>query len=226
MNAALKVFSTLLTYPTADIQAAAGEMSEALDREPSIPAAAREQLHDLITEIASGDIYDLQERYVSLFDRTRSLSLHLFEHVHGESRDRGQAMIDLKNLYESGGLHIAATELPDYLPLFLEFLSTRPRPEARDLLGQTGHIVGALGDRLTQKQSAYAGVFGALAGMTDAAEIEREEAVEALDPDDLTALDAEWEEAPVTFGPESGDGCKDGLIARLRAAKRPAAQQS
>lgn len=226
MNTALKVFSALLTYPSTDIQAAAGDMSEALNREPGIPDAARDQLHGLIMEIASGDIYDLQERYVSLFDRTRSLSLHLFEHVHGESRDRGQAMIDLKNLYENGGLHIAATELPDYLPLFLEFLSTRSPLEARDLLGQTGHIVTALGDRLTQKQSAYAGIFAALASMAEAAEVVREDAVEALDPDDLTVLDAEWEEAPVTFGPESGNGCKDGLIARLRAAKRPAVPRS
>ena len=75
----------------------------------------------------TGDLYDLQERYVLLFDRTRSLSLHLFEHVHGESRDRGQAMVDLKALYERHGLHMSSSELPDHLPLFLEFLSRDSR---------------------------------------------------------------------------------------------------
>ena len=94
--------------------------------EKLLPASVRRQLKLLIDEIATGDLYDLQERYVLLFDRTRSLSLHLFEHVHGESRDRGQAMIDLKAQYEKNGLAISASELPDFVPLFLEFLSTRP----------------------------------------------------------------------------------------------------
>ena len=84
-------------------------------------------LDRLLDELATGDLYDLQERYVLLFDRTRSLSLHLFEHVHGESRDRGQAMVDLKALYERHGLLMSSSELPDHLPLFLEFLSDHPR---------------------------------------------------------------------------------------------------
>ena len=72
----------------------------------------------------------MQERYVLLFDRTRSLSLHLFEHVYGESRDRGQAMVDLKQLYEQHGLFMSSSELPDYLPLFLEFLSAVPETQS------------------------------------------------------------------------------------------------
>ncbi|MFZ0622569.1 MAG: molecular chaperone TorD family protein, partial [Pseudolabrys sp.] len=91
----LKALSVLLTYPTIELQHAAGEIGEAIDAGQMIPARVRNQLRTLLTEIATGDLYDLQERYVLLFDRTRSLSLHLFEHVHGESRDRGQAMIDL-----------------------------------------------------------------------------------------------------------------------------------
>src|SRR5207244_13070491 len=114
----------------------------------ALPVAARWQLDLLLSEIAIGDLYDLQERYVLLFDRTRSLSLHLFEHVHGESRDRGQAMIDLKNQYENAGLEISATELPDFVPLFLEFLSTRPRADAYELLGQPAHILSAMAERL------------------------------------------------------------------------------
>ncbi len=97
-----------------------------------------------------------------LFDRTRSLSLHLFEHVHGESRDRGQAMIDLKALYENGGLEIDAAELPDFVPLFLEFLSTRPRPKPATCSAQPAHVLAALAERLRKRQSAYEAVFRAL----------------------------------------------------------------
>src|SRR5665647_1377140 len=100
MNKTFKALSALLNYPTADLQQAAGEIGEAIDAGPMLPASVRKQLHALLNELATGDLYDLQERYVLLFDRTRTLSLHMFEHVHGESRDRGQAMIDLKAQYE------------------------------------------------------------------------------------------------------------------------------
>jgi nitrate reductase molybdenum cofactor assembly chaperone NarJ/NarW len=221
-----KALSALLTYPTAELQAATSAIGDVLDREPAVRAVNRALLHDLVEEIATGDLYDLQERYVVLFDRSRPLSLHLFEHVHGESRDRGQAMIDLQNLYENGGLVIDAAELPDFLPLFLEFLSTRPLEESRDLLGQTAHILAAIGERLVKRDSPYAAVFTALvdiAGGAGKGETAMALAAEPdTDPSDLAALDAAWEETPVVFGPEAAPGCKDGLIARLRAARRPA----
>jgi len=150
----------------------------------------------------------------------------LFEHVHGESRDRGQAMIDLKNLYEKHGLAIEAAELPDFLPLFLEFLSTRPLTEARELLSQPAHILSAIAERLRKRRSSYESVFRALVAL--AAKRPQQEEVSALlktpDPDasDLRALDAAWEDEPVNFGPGASDGCKDGLIARIRAGRRPA----
>ena len=112
-----------------------------LDAEKLVPAASRGAVDVLIEEIAIGEVYDLQERYGLLFDRSKTLALHLFEHVHGESRDRGQAMVDLKAMYENAGLVIAANELPDYVPLFLEFLSTQPLAEARELLGQTAQFL-------------------------------------------------------------------------------------
>src|SRR5262249_57680544 len=133
MSRTFKVLSALLSYPTEELQAAVPELAAALSRESLIPAAIRRRLDVLLNEIATGDLYDLQERYVLLFDRTRSLSLHLFEHVHGESRDRGQAMIDLKALYEKAGLEIDAAELPDFVPLFLNFLSTHPPPDTYSL---------------------------------------------------------------------------------------------
>ena len=221
-----KVLSALLAYPTVELRAAIPELAAALDAEALLPAAVRRRLQGLMDDIASGDLYDLQERYVLLFDRTRSLSLHLFEHVHGESRDRGQAMIDLKSLYEKAELAMDAAELPDFLPLFLEFLSTRPRVEAYDLVGQPAHILAALAERLRKRRSPYEAAFRALLAL--AAAQPKADAVAALmtapDPDaaDLKALDAAWEDAAVTFGPDAGKSCKDELIAKIRAGRRPA----
>jgi nitrate reductase delta subunit len=179
--------------------------------------------------VASSDLYDLQERYVLLFDRTRSLSLHLFEHVHGESRDRGQAMVDLKALYERHGLAMRAGELPDHLPLFLEFLSQVPEAEACELLGETSHVLEAIRQRLKKRNSAYSSVFSCAQAL---AEVKPQtEVVAALldepdeDPNDLAAVDAAWEAEEVTFGPAAAAAAqcgKDGLAAKLRAARRPA----
>jgi nitrate reductase delta subunit len=230
MIKALKAFSALLTYPTAELQQACGEISEAIEAELAVPLNVRDRLHKLLTEIATDDIYDLQERYVLLFDRTRSLSLHLFEHVHGESRDRGQAMIDLKAQYEKAGLFMGAAELPDFLPLFLEFLSTLPAQEASDMLGQPAHILAAMAERLRKRGSPYEAVFRALVALAAAKPKETEvSALLALpDPDasDFVALDAAWEDEQVTFGPGAGDGCKDGLVARIRGGLRPAPDMS
>ena len=226
MIKALKAFSALLTYPTAELQQASGEISEAIEAETAIPLNVRDRLHKLLTEIVTDDIYDLQERYVLLFDRTRSLSLHLFEHVHGESRDRGQAMIDLKAQYEKANLFMGAAELPDFLPLFLEFLSTLPAREARDMLDQPAHILAAMAERLRKRGSSYEAVFRALVAL--AAAKPKDDEVSALlalpDPDanDFAALDAAWEDEQVTFGLGASDGCKDGLVARIRGGLRPA----
>ncbi len=230
MTRTFKALSALLSYPTPELQAAASDLQYAIAGEGIIDSVRCQALDRLIEDLAESDIYDLQERYLLLFDRSRSLSLHLFEHVHGESRDRGQAMIDLKELYAKSGLAISATELPDYLPMFLEFLSTRPFAEARDLLGQTAHILQALSERLERRGSPYAAVFASLACIAPAADAEAEAALlpeEAdVDPDDLAALDRLWEDKPVSFGPEATSGCHDDLVARLRAAKRPAARGS
>ncbi len=226
MTAAIfKTFSALLTYPTKELQEATGAMSESLDNERALPKAVCAPLYDLIEEIATGDLYDLQERYILLFDRTRSLSLHLFEHVHGESRDRGQAMIDLKGLYEKSGLAMSAAELPDFLPLFLEFLSTQSRAEACALLAQPAHILAAFAERLKKRGSSYEAVFRALVVLAGArsAGVETSTLADAPDsePNDLAALDAEWEDEPVTFGP-GASSCKDEIVARVRAGRRPA----
>jgi nitrate reductase molybdenum cofactor assembly chaperone NarJ/NarW len=222
-----KVLSAVLSYPSEALIEAAPQFLAALDSEDLLPAACREAVNLLIEEIALGDVYDLQERYGLLFDRSKTLALHMFEHVHGESRDRGQAMVDLKAMYENVGLMISANELPDYVPLFLEFLATQPFAEARELLGQTAHIFAALAERLGRRDSRYKAIFDALVAI--AAEAPRRDIVDELlkapdaDPMDLVALDAAWEEEEVRFGPgaQGQDACgHEGLIAKLRHARR------
>ena len=147
----LKVLSLLLSYPTAELQDHAAELHDTLGREDLLTGQARRALNPLLEQLGRGDLYDLQERYVLLFDRTRSLSLYLFEHVHGESRDRGQAMIDLKAQYEAAGLAMDTRELPDFLPLFLEYLATLPVEDACKTLGQPAHIFAAIAERLRKR---------------------------------------------------------------------------
>ena len=222
-----KVLSALLTYPSEDLVAAAPLFGAVLDDEALVPLAAREKLDVLLDELAAGDLYDLQERYGLLFDRSRSLALHLFEHVHGESRDRGQAMVDLKTLYENAGFFITANDLPDFIPLFLEFLSTQPIAAARELLGQPAHILAAIAERLERRESNYKAVFDALVAIAEQ-QPERDAVEELLkgpdpDPMDFAALDAAWEEEEVNFGPaaQSQSSCgRDGLQSRLRHASR------
>ena len=219
-----RALAALIAYPTDALQAATGEIAVVLAEEGLVPAPQRAAIDDLLAELAGRDIYDLQERYFALFDRSRTLSLHLFEHVHGESRDRGQAMADLIELYRGHGFEPTASELPDFLPLFLEFLSLLPGDEAQALLAEPAGILQVLAERLVTRKSTYAAVFAALATLANAPAIDGPD-TSAEDPDDLVALDAAWEEAAVHFGPgEQIDSCgTDRLRTRLRAATRDAA---
>ena len=224
MAKTFKALSLLLSYPTAEIQSAAEDILTTIKEEKLLGDAARWGVAALAADLAGGDIYDLQERYVMLFDRTRSLSLHLFEHVHGEGRDRGQALVDLKALYEHNGLVIDASELPDFLPLFLEFLSLLPVAEARDLLGQPAHILAALEKRLQERDSTYAAVFSALVSVAAMDNASLDKLVEFGDdnPNDLAALDRQWQEEAVTFGPPSdGDGGCSRMSSIVESLKAP-----
>jgi len=223
--ATFKVLSALLSYPTEALTAEAPTLRRIVIDEGLVPAPVRDGLMGLIDQLAERDLYDLRERYVLLFDRTRSVSLHLFEHVHGEGRDRGQAMIDLLGVYERGGLYLEAKELPDHLPVFLEFLSTRPIGEAKALLAETVHILAALETRLRKRDSAYATVFAALQAIVGAPA-----RPEDLDPllaaeddrhDDLEAMDAAWEAEAVTFGPQAAPGDCPNAAAMLRRINAP-----
>jgi nitrate reductase delta subunit len=211
MTRTFKALSMLLSYPSDDLKLVTGEVADVLKDEGVLSQKAQQAIRPLLADMEQLGLYDLQELYVLLFDRSRTLSLNLFEHVHGESRDRGPAMVDLLETYRAGGFELVSTELPDHLPILLEYLSTRPIAEAREMLGDAGHILAALAERLQRRESRYAAVLAALAefaGVEASSEMVQELlTVKDDDPEDLKALDDVWEEAEVTFGPDPNAGC-------------------
>ena len=158
----LKAIAALLTYPSADLLAAGPEFKAVLKDENWLSAGMRKKIDAFVDDMAGKDAYDMQEEYVGLFDRTPSLCLHLFEHVHGDSRDRGQALVELDGLYRAIGLENASEHTPDYLPLFLEYLSLLPPDEARDSLDGAIDVIAVIGERLKKRGSSYAVLFEAL----------------------------------------------------------------
>jgi nitrate reductase delta subunit len=228
MDRTLKALSLILSYPTRELQDAMPEIGGVLASDTRLTAAARRAFRPLVESLAREDIYDLEERFVMLFDRSRTLSLNLFEHVHGESRDRGGAMVSLIETYRAGGFEPATTELPDHLPVLLEFLATRPAAEAQEILADAAHIFAALEERLQRRESDYAAVFAALAQLSGVT-ADGEAVAELLeqpevDPDDLEALDEVWEESEVRFGPDPNAGCPQvrDMLARMDEPVRPA----
>jgi nitrate reductase delta subunit len=206
----LKVISRLMDYPKAELQAQVTELEAVILAAREISPAMRQRLNDLLHQIYDGDLMDAQEQYSGLFDRGRALSLLLFEHVHGESRDRGQAMVDLLAVYRSQGFHIDVRELPDFIPLYLEFLAHRPDLEAREGLADVAHILGLLSARLKERSSPYDTLFDSLLMISgvpvDVEELRSKAAGEKRD-DTPEALDKIWEEEAVTFGAGGGDSC-------------------
>ncbi len=222
MNATLRALSALLRYPDEAVQQAAPVFAALLAEDGLLTPDQRVALTPLIERLAHDDLLDSQEAYVVLFDRGRALSLHLFEHVHGESRDRGQAMVDLRDRYEVQGLEIEAKELPDYLPLFLEYLSVLPPAQAAEELAQPGVILSALAQRLEEKDTPYAAPMRILADLAGAGG-EAFVIAPADDPDDLAALDAAWEEEQVRFdSPAAPDAACPKVGAMLDAMLDPA----
>jgi len=197
---ALRALGALLTYPRGELLAALDEIAAVLAASAPLGAGQKQRLAALIAELRASDPLALEERYVGLFERGRATSLHLFEHVHGESRERGQAMVDLKALYERAGLRLAANELPDYLPAVLEYLSCRPPQEAREMLGSCARILRAIGERLAAHGSGYAAVLDCLLAIANEPALDWQQAPAPHDHD--TALDDEWADAPA-FGPGS-----------------------
>lgn len=194
MNLLFKAFSALLSYPNVDMREALPEITNVIRTSPLVARREREAIFELIDEIGQGDILDVEERYVDLFDRGRSLSLHLFEHLHGESRDRGSAMVDLTQLYAGAGFELTSRELPDYLPVVLEYLSCRDMAEAREMLGDCAHILQAITKALLARQSRYAAVLQSL--LIIAGENPVDATVIKPVKERLEMLDKDWAEQP------------------------------
>ncbi len=208
MSMFLKAMAGLLTYPQAQLLEALPEISALSEQEQGIAEADKIALSKFISDLSANDLLSSQERYVEIFDRGRTTSLHLFEHVHGESRDRGTAMVDLRNMYQKAGLVLRANELPDFLPVVLEYLSTRPDNEVRDMLGDCAHILRKIGEALLDRGSGYSAVFSALLSLTNEPGLiptdQRRPAVEEK------SIDEEWAEEPVVFGPAAKPACAGG----------------
>ena len=193
MSKSLRVLAALAAYPDARMRGHIPEMRDLLVDEAAVSPPRRAEIDALMDILQRADPLEAEAAYVELFDRGRATSLHLFEHVHGDSRDRGPAMIDLAQTYEKAGLVLAPGELPDYLPTVLEFVSTQPPREARAFLGEIVHILNAIFGALCKRDSAYASVVGALIELAG-------EKAQPVEPAADEALDESWAEPPVFDG--------------------------
>lgn len=197
-----KAFSALLSYPTEDLRQALPEIADEIRRSRLVGRREREGLLELIAEIGRGELFDAEERYVDLFDRGRALSLNLFEHVHGDGRERGQAMVELKGLYEAAGFELSARELPDFLPVVLEYLSRRDFGEAQELLADCAAILASVARSLVARRSRYAAVLQALLVIAGEQPID----LAKIPPvrERTEALDRDWAEEPAFANAASG----------------------
>lgn len=206
----IRALARMLDYPTQELVSAMPEICSALEHMPLPPSAPRNALVEWSEQLAAAPLLDIQADYVALFDRGRSTSLLLFEHVHGESRDRGQAMVDLLSEYETAGFILDRRELPDYLPLFLEYLSTLSGDDIARWLGDISHILALITARLETRDSRYALIPHTLLSMIgEEAQIDDHRDQAQQEPADNTpaAIDAVWEEEAVRFSAESDEDC-------------------
>ncbi|MBS0414735.1 MAG: nitrate reductase molybdenum cofactor assembly chaperone [Proteobacteria bacterium] len=194
----LRALAALLAYPDDDLRAALPEIAQALRAERRWDARQKEGLQALVDELGLGDLLEVQARYVELFDHGRATSLNLFEHVHGDDRQRGPAMLELMERYQRVGLQLAGVELPDHLPVLLEYLSCCEPAETPQLIGECAHVLRALGQALAQRGSRHAAVPAALLALAGQKGLDAH--VPAAAPEDL---DRDWEERPA-FEPPAG----------------------
>ena len=202
-----RALSALLSYPTEQVRQALPEIADVVRATPLLASRERQNLLDLIDQLGHGELLEAEERYVDLFDRGRALSLHLFEHLHGDSRDRGAAMVDLKHIYERAGFDLRGRELPDFLPVVLEYLSCRDMTEAREMLADCAHILTRIDRSLIARGSRYAAVLQALLVIAgerpiDSAKVPPvKERIETLDRD--WAEEPAFANEPTTVGPSA-----------------------
>lgn len=219
----LKLIGVLKDYPQDELWQHREELLAAA-ADTGLSKSRRTELVRFVRDLLDTDSLTAQDNWLSMFDRGRSMSLLLFEHIHGESRDRGQAMVDLIEAYRKNGYELSAKELPDYLPLLLEYLDQRPQEEARDWLHHVSHIIGLLAARAGERKSAYAVLFEILVeyatGKLDIASL-RQRASEEPRDDTPEIMDQLWEEEAVRFGAEAPEeNCASTKKPQLRPAVR------
>ena len=194
-----KILSLLLSYPSEELQNFLIEADKELREEALLKKKRIEEIGKFCKRFNQLDLTDWQGEYVQLFDYSRSVSLHIFEHIQGDSRDRGQAMVNLMEFYKEKGMHLTAKELPDYIPAFLEFLSTLSVTKAADLLGETVTIIDKINEALSNSKNLYSSIFKAIISLS-AKQPDKAITREMIKNEKPMDLDAEYEEEAVTFG--------------------------
>lgn len=212
----LRCLSHLLRYPDAPMRQHLAEIRQAIEAEGALSGGRRAELNRL-THRLEAEGFDAEAGYVDLFDRGRGTALHLFEHVHGDSRDRGQAMVDLVKTYEQAGLYLAPGELPDHLTVLLEYASTQPAAAARDFLNEFAHILQAIAESLRRRDSDYVAV---LAAVLDLAGQPLRSVAVAQEP----ALDESWSEPPAFDGCSGAGQARPGTPQPVHLMRRPSGQ--
>lgn len=193
--ALIKVVALLLEYPDETLWEHQDELRERV-------SAQHPALLPFIDRYFGTPPLDMQAEWCVLFERGRATSLLLFEHVHAESRDRGQAMVDLMAQYERAGLELNCRELPDYLPLYLEYLSMQPEAEAQQGLLDVAPILALIGGRLKERGSDFSDLFDTLLKVANSPLSSESVAVQVASEtrdDTPAAMDAVWEEEQVKF---------------------------
>lgn len=189
----LRALARLVEYPEQELVNHISEIDDVINKNGVFNKSITSGLLNLTKLIRASDLLELQEQYVDCFDRGRQTSLHLFEHVHGDSRERGQAMVDLLDTYKQTGYLLDGKELPDHLVVVLEFASTLDEKIAKSFLSEMTHIFDALYTGLAKRNSLYAWIVAAAIDFSG----EKVKLVE-LKPVETT-MDEEWEE-PAAFG--------------------------
>ena len=225
LGTALKALALLVHYPSQEAVASADAIGEALEGRDELTTEDQEVLAGFLEQLRTKDLLDQEAEYVATFDSGKQVSLHLFEHIHGESRDRGPAMVELRMAYRERGLELDANELPDYLPLVLEFCAQLPEPAAQEWLADIGHILQRIHVRLDQRDDRYALPLRLLLRLAAVDPWPAELLVEAQEErrdDTREAIDNAWDEAPVSFG--AGDALASCGVAAGGAGTNPAGQ--
>ena len=202
-----KILSILLSYPNEEVHDFLQEVVGTLEEENLLSNEYIAVLKNFTDTFIQTDLMSWQEQYVQLFDYNHAVSLHLFEHVHGDSKDRGPAMVDLMSFYGESGYDVTKGTLPDFIPAFLEYLSMQTPERASELLCEPLDIFGLILHKLKKRESNYQSIFEAIISLS------------GQDPNDVMirkllekepnlSMDEAYEEVPVSFGTSACDQCK------------------